>query len=176
MVTKKIFFFFLIFFSISTSAFSQGNPYVGNDDETVKPPGFFVAGEIGLPLKFSESDYKFLYNGSLGIYLSKEKNVSLNFELAGISPKAGYVGAGLSFSFYQSRQRTYKLAENALNLSALAVLFGIKESHGGPGVTIAAKIQYLHRFSNMFGVTAGLKQVFMYKDSNPWLTFGIQLY
>jgi hypothetical protein len=166
----------LLFLVFTLPAFTQENSYINNEDEEVKPPGFYVAGEIGLPLKFTDSDYKLLYNGSLGIYLSKEKNVSVNIELAGISPKAGYLAAGLSYSFYQSRQGAYKLAENSLTIGALGAIYGSNKSHGGPGFSIISKVQYLHRLSNMFGLTAGVKQVFFSRDNNPWITFGIQLY
>lgn len=176
MITIKILFSLLIIFSINICANAQGNPYINNDDEDVKPPGFFVAGEIGIPLKVSEDGNKFLYNGSLGIYLSPEKNLSLVVELAGINPKAGYLGAGLSYSFFQTRQRTYRLSSDVLSLGGLFAFYGSIKSHGGPGVTFIPEIQYLHRFSNMFGVTAGLKHIFLDKGGNPWITAGIQLY
>lgn len=125
----KIFLIILLILFSNLSGFSQGNPYINNDDENVKPPGFYIAGEIGIPIKVSEDGNKFLYNGSLGIYLSPEKNVSLNVELAGINPKAGYLGAGLSYSFFQTRQRTYKLSEDAISIGGLVALYGSSKSH-----------------------------------------------
>lgn len=172
----KIFFIVYLVLISNMPSFSEGNPYVNNDDEEIKPPGFYVAGEIGIPLKVSEDGNKFLYNGSLGIYLSPEKNLSLHIELAGINPKSGYIGAGLSYTLFQTRQRTYKLSSDAISLGGLFAFYGSIKSHGGPGVTFISEIQYLHRFSILFGVTAGVKHILLDKVSNPWITMGIQLY
>lgn len=159
--------------------FSQNNPVKSNTKSETKLPPFYIAGGFGIPSGGLTSRYKNLYTGSLGFYLGKENQGAVILELGAISPATGYLGAGLSYAAYKSASSEFHLSENEISIGCIGAIFveGGAGHGGGFGTGLIPEVQYLHRFTNLLGVSAGMKLPIVIKgDIIPFITLGIQFY
>lgn len=175
----KIFFIVLLVLFSNLSAFSQGGTNNNSTKKEFKLPPFYLAAEFGIPLGSSSSSFKNLYDGSLGIYLGKENQAAIILELGVISPAAGYLGAGVSYSVLKTENSEFKLSENEISIAVIGSFIVVAGSgHGGSfGTMFTPEVQYLHRFTNLLGVSAGIKFPIRNKEDNiPFITIGVQFY
>jgi hypothetical protein len=169
----KLLFLFSILFLISACSYSQTNTKL-SADTIDSSPGIFLQADAG-PI-FSANNFperaSYIYFGTLGIYLNKERDVSLYFD-AGASFKykdGAFFGAGLEVDVFSSEpynKKTYTYPKHKISLNGGVFLAGL-------GLLFNAGTKYQYRFTNILAAVSTVK-VFFNGGLAPYISLGLQL-
>lgn len=172
----KIILVCILLIVLSSVSYSQTNSSEKSKKDTVIPPPLYLSAEAGIPLKFSQRDYyKNIFSGAVGIYLDGEKYEAIILELGSVPPNFGYLSLSGSYCVFKSKPRMRGRAFDEVSLQFGGLIGG---GHEGAGIAFIAGAKYLHRFHEIFGVTAGVKFIFqeITRGADPLLSIGIQLF